>query len=132
MPILTEANRKWWTLGAMCFALFMVMLDNTVVNIALPAIKSDFGASISGLSWAVNAYTLSFAVLLVTGGRLGDVFGRKRMFLAGPRRVHARVDRRRALAVDRAADLLACRPGRRGGVPDAGVALDPDRRLPRP
>ena len=55
MPILTEANRKWWTLGAMCFALFMVMLDNTVVNIALPAIKSDFGASISGLSWAVNA-----------------------------------------------------------------------------
>ena len=83
MPILTEANRKWWTLGAMCFALFMVMLDNTVVNIALPAIKSDFGASISGLSWAVNAYTLSFAVLLVTGGRLGDVFGRKRMFLAG-------------------------------------------------
>src|SRR5436190_9490004 len=83
MPILTEANRKWWTLGAMCFALFMVMLDNTVVNIALPAIKSDFSASISGLSWAVNAYTLSFAVLLVTGGRLGDVFGRKRMFLAG-------------------------------------------------
>src|SRR5919204_245552 len=83
MPVLTEANRKWWTLGAMCFALFMVMLDNTVVNIALPAIKSDFSASISGLSWAVNAYTLSFAVLLVTGGRLGDVFGRKRMFLAG-------------------------------------------------
>jgi EmrB/QacA subfamily drug resistance transporter len=83
MPILTEANRKWWTLGAMCFALFMVMLDNTVVNIALPAIRTDFGASISGLSWAVNAYTLSFAVLLVTGGRLGDVFGRKRMFLAG-------------------------------------------------
>ncbi|HYX83347.1 MAG TPA: hypothetical protein VE777_00100, partial [Gaiellales bacterium] len=71
MPVLTEANRKWWTLGAMCFALFMVMLDNTVVNIALPAIKSDFSASISGLSWAVNAYTLSFAVLLVTGGRLG-------------------------------------------------------------
>ena len=132
MPILTEANRKWWTLGAMCFALFMVMLDNTVVNIALPAIKSDFGASISGLSWAVNAYTLSFAVLLVTGGRLGDVFGRKRMFLAGPRRVHARVDRRGALAVDRAADLLACRPGRRRRVPDAGLALDPDRRLPRP
>ena len=83
MPALTEDNRKWWTLGAMCFALFMVMLDNTVVNIALPAIKSSFGASISGLSWTVNAYTLVFGVLLVTGGRLGDVFGRKRMFLAG-------------------------------------------------
>jgi MFS family permease len=67
----------------MCFALFMVMLDNTVVNIALPAIKDSFGASISGLSWTVNAYTLVFGVLLVSGGRLGDVFGRKRMFLAG-------------------------------------------------
>ena len=67
----------------MCFALFMVMLDNTVVNIALPAIKDSFGASISGLSWTVNAYTLVFGVLLVTGGRMGDVFGRKRMFLAG-------------------------------------------------
>ena len=80
---MNEANRKWWTLGAMCFALFMVMLDNTVVNIALPAIKHSFGASISGLSWTVNAYTLVFGVLLVTGGRLGDVFGRKRMFLGG-------------------------------------------------
>ncbi len=83
MPAITDDNRKWWTLGAMCFALFMVMLDNTVVNIALPAIKDSFGASISGLSWTVNAYTLVFGVLLVTGGRLGDVFGRKRMFLAG-------------------------------------------------
>ena len=83
MPAITEQNRKWWTLAAMCFALFMVMLDNTVVNIALPAIESRFHASISNLSWTVNAYTLVFGVLLVTGGRLGDVFGRKRMFLAG-------------------------------------------------
>jgi EmrB/QacA subfamily drug resistance transporter len=83
VPAITEENRKWWTLGAMCFALFMVMLDNTVVNIALPAIRSQFDASISNLSWTVNAYTLVFGVLLVTGGRLGDVFGRKRMFLAG-------------------------------------------------
>ena len=70
MPAITDDNRKWWTLGAMCFALFMVMLDNTVVNIALPAIKDSFGASISGLSWTVNAYTLVFGVLLVSGGRL--------------------------------------------------------------
>ena len=48
MPAITEDNRKWWTLGAMCFALFMVMLDNTVVNIALPAIKSSFGAPSRG------------------------------------------------------------------------------------
>ncbi|MFL5827651.1 MAG: MFS transporter [Thermoleophilaceae bacterium] len=80
---LTEDNRKWWTLGAMCFALFMVMLDNTVVNVALPSIQKDLGASITSLEWTVNAYTLTFAVLLVTGGRLGDIFGRRRMFLFG-------------------------------------------------
>ncbi len=80
---LNEDNRRWWTLGAMCFALFMVMLDNTVVNVALPSIQDDLGASLSGLEWTVNAYTLTFAVLLVTGGRMGDVFGRRRMFLAG-------------------------------------------------
>src|SRR6476660_797915 len=81
--LITDDNRKWWTLGAMCFALFMIMLDNTVVNVALPSIQKDLGASISGLEWTVNRYTLSFAVLLATGGRLGDIFGRRRMFLTG-------------------------------------------------
>ncbi len=80
---LNEGNRRWWTLAAMCFALFMVMLDNTVVNVALPSIQEDLGATVSGLEWTVNAYTLAFAVLLVTGGRLGDLFGRRRMFLFG-------------------------------------------------
>jgi EmrB/QacA subfamily drug resistance transporter len=59
------------------------MLDNTVVNVALPSIQKDLGASLSSLEWTVNAYTLAFAVLLVTGGRLGDLFGRRRMFLLG-------------------------------------------------
>ncbi len=81
--LITDDNRKWWTLGAMCFALFMLMLDNTVVNVALPSIQQDLDASISGLEWTVNGYTLSIAVLLVTGGRLGDIFGRRRMFLTG-------------------------------------------------
>ncbi|HET9676368.1 MAG TPA: MFS transporter [Solirubrobacterales bacterium] len=81
--LITDENRKWWTLGAMCFALFMIMLDNTVVNVALPSIQKDLGASISGLEWTINGYTLSFAVLLATGGRLGDIFGRRRMFLSG-------------------------------------------------
>jgi EmrB/QacA subfamily drug resistance transporter len=81
--LITDDNRKWWTLGAMCFALFMIMLDNTVVNVALPSIQRDLGASISGLEWTVNGYTLSFAVLLATGGRLGDIFGRRRMFMLG-------------------------------------------------
>src|SRR5206468_5827170 len=80
---MTEDNRKWWTLAAMCFALFMIMLDNTVVNVALPSIQNDLHASLSALEWTVNAYTLTFAVLLVTGGRLGDIFGRRRMFLFG-------------------------------------------------
>jgi EmrB/QacA subfamily drug resistance transporter len=80
---LTEENRRWWTLAAMCFALFMIMLDNTVVNVALPSIQDDLGATISSLEWTINAYTLTFAVLLVTGGRLGDIFGRRRMFLIG-------------------------------------------------
>ncbi len=83
MPAMNEDNRRWWTLGAMCFALFMVMLDNTVVNVALPSIQRDLDVSISGLEWTVNAYTLTFAVLLVTGGRLGDIFGRRRAFLTG-------------------------------------------------
>src|SRR4051794_18179329 len=67
----------------MCFALFMIMLDNTVVNVALPSIQRDLHASISSLEWTVNAYTLTFTVLLVTGGRMGDIFGRRTMFLFG-------------------------------------------------
>ena len=81
--LITDDNRKWWTLGAMCFALFMVMLDNTVVNVALPSIQRDLHAQISGLEWVINGYTLTFAVLIATGGRLGDIFGRRLMFLAG-------------------------------------------------
>jgi EmrB/QacA subfamily drug resistance transporter len=81
--LITDDNRKWWTLGAMCFALFMVMLDNTVVNVALPSIQRDLDAPISSLEWTINGYTLTFAVLIATGGRLGDIFGRRLTFLAG-------------------------------------------------
>jgi EmrB/QacA subfamily drug resistance transporter len=81
--LINDDNRKWWTLGSMCFALFMIMLDNTVVNVALPSIQRDLHASLSALEWTLNAYTLTFAVLLVTGGRLGDIFGRRRLFLFG-------------------------------------------------
>ena len=80
---LSEENRRWWTLAAMCFALFMVMLDNTVVNVALPSIQRSFDASLSSLEWTINAYSLAFAVFLVTGGRLGDIFGRRKVFLIG-------------------------------------------------
>ena len=80
---INDANAKWWALAAMCFALFMVMLDNTVMNVALPSIQREFDASIGALEWAINGYTLSFAVLLAIGGRLGDIFGRRRGFLFG-------------------------------------------------
>src|ERR671932_1283863 len=81
--IFAEENRKWWTLGALCFALFMIMLDNTVVNVALPAIKADLGITTSELEWTVAAYALTFASLLLTGGKLGDLLGRRLIFLIG-------------------------------------------------
>ncbi len=80
---ITEDNRKWWTLGAMCLSMFMIMLDSTVVNVALPSIQKDLHTTVDQLEWVVNGYTLSFAALLVTGGRLGDIFGRRLIFMIG-------------------------------------------------
>jgi EmrB/QacA subfamily drug resistance transporter len=76
-------DRKWWTLGGACAGLFLLMLDSTVVALALPAIRHDVDASAEGLQWVMNGYLLTIAVLVVTAGRLGDMFGRKRVFLAG-------------------------------------------------
>src|SRR3954469_6576927 len=81
--LFTPDNRKWWTLIAVSFGLFMIMLDNTVVNVALPSIRTDLGISISELEWVVNGYALTFGVLLLTGGKLADMLGRRRMFIAG-------------------------------------------------
>src|SRR2546429_648075 len=81
--LFTPENRKWWTLVAVAIGLFMIMLDNTVVNVALPSIRKDLGISISELEWVVNAYALTFGVLLLTGGKLADMLGRRRMFVAG-------------------------------------------------
>jgi EmrB/QacA subfamily drug resistance transporter len=81
--LFTDENRKWWTLVAVSFGLFMIMLDNTVVNVALPSIRADLGISISELEWVVNAYALTFGVLLLTGGKLADLLGRRRIFIAG-------------------------------------------------
>jgi len=78
-----DRRTKILTLLAMCFALFMAMLDNTVVNVALPRISQDLGSGISGLQWIVDAYTLVFASLMLTGGTLGDILGRKKLFFGG-------------------------------------------------
>jgi EmrB/QacA subfamily drug resistance transporter len=75
--------RPKWTFAVVSTALFMVVLDNLVVTTALPSIRADLGATIESLQWTVNAYTLTFAVLLLTGAALGDRFGRKRMFAIG-------------------------------------------------
>ncbi len=87
MPI-TEApaaprHSRAWTLAVVSIGLFMVVLDNLVVTVALPSIHRDLHASIQALEWTVNAYVLSYAVLLPTGAALGDRFGRKRMFVIG-------------------------------------------------
>jgi EmrB/QacA subfamily drug resistance transporter len=81
--IFAEENKKWWTLAAVAFGLFMIMLDNTVVNVALPSIERDLHISISELEWIVTAYALVFAALLITGGKLADLFGRRRIFVVG-------------------------------------------------
>jgi EmrB/QacA subfamily drug resistance transporter len=75
--------RRGWTLAIVSIGLFMMVLDNLVVNVALPSIRRDLGASIQTLEWTVNAYILAYAVLLLTGAALGDRLGRKRMFIAG-------------------------------------------------
>src|SRR3954447_25929211 len=80
---ITDANRKWWTLAGACAGLFLLMLDSTVVALALPAVRHDVEASSEGLQWVMNGYLLTIAVLVVTAGRLGDMFGRKRVFLFG-------------------------------------------------
>ena len=84
LAVLTaEENRKWWTLFAVSFGLFMIMLDNTVVNVALPTMQRDLHVSISQLEWVVIAYALTFAALLITGGKLADLYGRRRIFVLG-------------------------------------------------
>src|SRR5207342_1273569 len=72
-----------WTFAITSVALFMTTLDNLVVTTAIPVIRRDLHAGLSGLEWTVNAYTLTFAVLLLTGAALGDRFGRRRMFALG-------------------------------------------------
>src|SRR5881397_1584239 len=76
-------REKILVLLTMCFALFMAMLDNTVVNVALPKLAENLHAGISGLQWVVDGYVLAFASLMLTGGILGDRYGRKKMFLTG-------------------------------------------------
>jgi EmrB/QacA subfamily drug resistance transporter len=81
--IFAEENRKWWTLAAVSFGLFMIMLDNTIVNVALPSIQSSLHLKISELEWVVTGYALTFGALMLTGGKLADLMGRRFVFVIG-------------------------------------------------
>src|SRR5437016_10876182 len=80
---MSHERNIWWTFAITSTALFMVTLDNLVVTTALPVIRKDLHSGLSGLEWTVNAYTLTFAVLLLTGAALGDRFGRRLLFTIG-------------------------------------------------
>src|SRR5690349_20370911 len=78
-----ESRRRTIALGLLISAQFVVMLDTSIVNVALPSIQADLDLSSSGLSWIINAYVLTFGGLLLLFGRVADLFGRRRMFIAG-------------------------------------------------
>jgi len=79
----SETSRRWWTLAGACAGLFLLMLDSTIVALALPSIHHDLDASSEALQWILNAYLLAVAIFVISAGRLGDMFGRKRTFLVG-------------------------------------------------
>jgi EmrB/QacA subfamily drug resistance transporter len=81
--IFAEENKKWWTLGAVSVGLFMIMLDNTVVNVALNAIQHSLKLKTSELEWVVAGYALTFGAFMLTGGKLADLYGRRLMFVLG-------------------------------------------------
>ncbi|HSW95501.1 MAG TPA: MFS transporter, partial [Patescibacteria group bacterium] len=80
---LQPGTRRWAALGLVCFGALMIVLDGTIVNIALPSIQRDLGFSQSGLAWVVNAYVLTFGGFLLLGGRAADIIGRRAVFVAG-------------------------------------------------
>src|ERR671936_2278160 len=78
-----DDRRRWLALLVLCFGDLMIVLDSTIVNVALPSIREDLGFSETSLAWVVNAYLLTYGGLLLLGGRLGDLFGHRRLFIYG-------------------------------------------------
>ena len=122
MHLHPAARTGTWVLAVASAAGFMATLDTLVVATALTTIRRDLAASVDALEWTVNAYNLSFAVMLLTAAALGDRFGRRRLFAAGPRAVRRRLRGLRAVDLGRLAHRGARRAGRRRGVRhDAGL-----------
>src|SRR5687767_2168410 len=82
-PDTSDDRRRWLALYVLCGGMLMIVLDATIVNVALPSIQDDLGFSQSSLAWVVNAYLIAFGGLLLLAGRLGDLLGQRRVFLAG-------------------------------------------------
>ena len=78
-----KSTRKWWALALIAAAQFMVIMDTSIIGVALPQMQSDLGFSQEGLTWVFNAYVIAFGGLLLLGGRLSDLWGRKRTFIIG-------------------------------------------------
>ena len=121
-------HKTIWTFVITSIALVMVTLDNLVVTTALPVIRHDLHATLEGLEWTVNAYTLTFAVLLLTGAALGDRFGRRRLFVLGLGDLHRRLRLRRARAEHRGAEHRPRASGRRRRDRDPAHPHAPERR----
>src|SRR4051794_17132666 len=81
--VMPSAQNRWWALVVLCLGVLMIVLDTTIVNVALPSIRTDLGFSETSLVWVVNAYMLTFGGFLLLGGRLGDLYGHRRLFLVG-------------------------------------------------
>ena len=144
-PTAASTDRsRWLALYVLCAGMLMIVLDATIVNVALPSIQDDLGFSQSNLAWVVNAYLIAFGGLLLLAGRLGDLLGQRRIFLTGLTIFTVASLALRAVADAGDADRRALRPGRRrradlgrrprddrDDVPRAARAGEGDRRLRR-
>mgnify|MGYP003542879579 CR=1 FL=1 len=124
-------RRRWLALYVLCLGDLMIVLDGTIVNVALPSIRDDLGFSQTSLAWVVNAYLLTFGGFLLLGGRLGDLFGHRRMFLSGIGLFTAALARVRRRLVAGIPDRRARSPGPRRRSRLRGRALAADDALHR-
>ena len=121
-----DSRRKWLALAVVVAAQFMVVLDIAIVNVALPSIKTDLHFAQENLQWVISAYAILFGGALLLGGRLADIFGRRRLFMLGLALFSGGLAAVRPLLVGGVADRLPGAPGPRRRTARAGHALDPD------
>ena len=124
-------RRRWFALAVIVTAQFMVVLDVAIVNVALPTIKTDLDFSQESLQWVVTAYSIMFGGVLLLGGRMADLLGRRRLFMAGLSALHRQLAARRPRLVGGLADRLPRAPGARRRAALPGRAVDPHDDVPR-